>query len=425
MKINKKNIKIAIIGIGYVGLPLSIEFGKKFDVFGFDNNIKRINQLKKKYDKNLDVNKSQFTKSKFLKFTNKVNDISKCNVFIISVPTPINKKREPNLKFLKLSCKLVGKILKLKDTVIFESTFYPGLTEEVCVPILQRTSSLLYNKDFFCGYSPERINPNDKIRRLKNIVKITSGSNKYTANFVDNLYKKIITAGTYKTSSIKIAEAAKVIENAQRDLNIAFVNELSIIFDKLHLNTFEILKAANTKWNFINYQPGLVGGHCIGVDPFYLTHKSKQIGYNPKIILSGRKLNDSMSIYICNKILKNMKMKNIKVNKSKILLMGISFKENCKDFRNSKIFDIVNFFKKKCHSLEVYDPIVDNKEVYQKTKIKLIKYPKKNFYDSILILVNHEFFKKLGTNKINNFARKNCVIFDLKNLFIKENNYIR
>jgi|TARA_B100001964_G_scaffold86028_1_gene97024 UDP-N-acetyl-D-galactosamine dehydrogenase len=425
MKINKKNIKIAIIGIGYVGLPLSIEFGKKFDVFGFDNNKKRINQLKKRYDKNLDIDKSQFIKSKFLRFTNKVNDISKCNIFIISVPTPINKKKEPNLKLLKLACKLVGKVLKLKDTVIFESTFYPGLTEEVCVPILQKTSSLLYNKDFFCGYSPERINPSDKKHRLKDIVKITSGSNKYTANFVNNLYKKIITAGTYKASSIKIAEAAKVIENAQRDLNIAFVNELSIIFDKLHLNTYEILKAANTKWNFINYKPGLVGGHCIGVDPYYLTLKSRQVGYNPKIILAGRKLNDSMSVYIGNKTLINMKMRNIKVNKSKILLMGISFKENCKDFRNSKIFDIINFFKNKCHSLEVYDPIVDSKEVYKETKIKLIKYPKKNYYDVILILVNHKLFKKLGSNKIFNFAKKNSVIFDLKNLFIKENNFIR
>ncbi len=425
MKINRKNIKIAIIGIGYVGLPLSIEFGKKFEVFGFDHNLKRINQLKKRYDKNLDINKSQFTKSKFLRFTNNINNISKCNVFIITVPTPINKKKEPNLKLIKLACKLVGKILKLKDIVIFESTFYPGLTEEVCVPILQETSSLLYNKDFFCGYSPERINPNDKIHRLTNIVKITSGSNKHTANFVDNLYKKIVTVGTCKVSSIKVAEAAKIIENTQRDLNISFVNELSIIFDKLHLNTFEILKAANTKWNFVNYQPGLVGGHCIGVDPYYLTRKSKQIGYNPKIILAGRKLNDSMSIYIGNKVLKNMKMKNIKVNQSKILLMGISFKENCNDFRNSKVFDIINYFKNKCYSLEVYDPIVDIKEVYTQTKIKLIKYPKKNYYDAILILVSHKFFKKLGSNKIINFSKNNSVIFDLKNLFVKENDFIR
>jgi len=240
-----------------------------------------------------------------------------------------------------------------------------------------------------------------------------------------NLYKKIITAGTYKASSIKIAEAAKVIENAQRDLNIAFVNELSIIFDKLHLNTYEILKAANTKWNFINYKPGLVGGHCIGVDPYYLTLKSRQVGYNPKIILAGRKLNDSMGVYISNKILNKMKMKNIKVNQSKILFMGISFKENCSDFRNSKVFDIIAYFKNKCHSLEVYDPIVDSKEVYKKSKIKLIKYPKKNYYDVILILVRHKFYKKLGVNKIINFAKKNSVIFDLKNLFIKENNYIR
>ena len=423
--INNNMIRIGIIGLGYVGLPLAIEFGKKFNVVGFDKNPVRIFDLKSSLDKNKDIKKKQFKQSKKLNFSNNLIDLKKCNIYIIAVPTPITSRKKPKLKYIKEACLDVSSILKKDDIVIFESTVYPGLTEEFCVPILQRKSGLAYNKDFFCGYSPERINPNDKIHRLKNIVKITSGSNNYTANFVDNLYKKIVTVGTFKASSIKVAEAAKVIENTQRDLNIAFVNELSIIFDKLQLNTYEILKAANTKWNFINYQPGLVGGHCIGVDPYYLTCKSKQVGYNPKIILAGRKLNDSMGVYISNKILNKMKMKNIKVNQSKILFMGISFKENCKDFRNSKIFDIINFFKNKCHSLEVYDPIVDSKEVYKKSKIKLIKYPKKNYYDVILILVRHKFYKKLGVNKIINFAKKNSVIFDLKNLFIKENNYIR
>ena len=416
MKINRKNIKIAIIGIGYVGLPLSIEFGKKFEVFGFDHNLKRINQLKKRYDKNLDINKSQFTKSKFLRFTNNINNISKCNVFIITVPTPINKKREPNLKLIKLACKLVGKILKLKDTVIFESTFYPGLTEEVCVPILQETSSLLYNKDFFCGYSPERINPNDKIHRLTNIVKITSGSNKNTANFVDNLYKKIVTAGTYKASSIKIAEAAKVIENAQRDLNIAFVNELSIMFNKMGLNSKEILDAASTKWNFLNFKPGLVGGHCINVDPYYLTHKAETIGYKPKIILAGRKLNDNMGLYVSKILRKTMIKKNIKIKGSKVLIMGLTFKEDCADCRNTKVIDVIKSLKKYGIFVDVYDPWINNSLINKSHNVNLIKNIKKNNYDALVVAVAHTIFKKMRIKNVLSFLKNNYIIYDLKNI---------
>ncbi len=331
---------ISIIGLGYVGLPLAVEFAKFFDVIAFDYNSKRINELRNNLDENNEIKKNELKKLKKLYFTENEKDLKKSNIFIIAVPTPIKKNKKPNLIFLKQACITVSKYISKKDIVIFESTVYPGLTDDYCIPIIEKYSKFKINKDFFCGYSPERINPGDKKNKLSTIVKITSGSNYKTSIFVDNLYKKIIKAGTYRTSSIKIAEAAKVIENTQRDLNIAFINELSIIFNKLHLDTDEILKAASTKWNFIKFSPGLVGGHCIGVDPYYLTYKAKKVGYSPKIILSGRDMNDNMVKYVSKRFLNKLSEKKIKIINSQILILGFSFKENCSDTRNSKIKDL-------------------------------------------------------------------------------------
>ena len=413
-----KNINIGIFGLGYVGLPLAIEFGKKFNVFAYDNNKKRINDLKKNIDKNNDIKKKDFQLSKFIHFTSHLDQLKKCNVFIVAVPTPITKSKKPDLSYIKLACKNVGSLLKSKDIIIFESTVYPGLTEEVCVPILEKKSKLKFNVDFYCGYSPERINPNDTKHNIRNIVKITSGSNKETANFVDNLYKKIINAGTYKVSSIKIAEAAKVIENAQRDLNIAFVNELSIIFDKLNLDTSEILKAASTKWNFIKFQPGLVGGHCIGVDPYYLTYRSKKSGFNPRVITSGRVTNDKMSDYVINKSIKNLN-KVFNNKKYKFLVLGLTFKENCSDYRNSKSIEIVEKLKNKNHQVDCFDPLIKIKDFNQKKSIKMIKKIKKQYYNCVILSVGHNYFKKIGYKKINSYLLPNGLIFDIKNILPK------
>ena len=412
-----KKTKICIFGLGYVGLPLAIEFAKKYNVVGFDKNHNRINQLNLGNDINKEFSKAEIIKNrKNLFFTFNKTDIKKSDFYIVAVPTPIKKNLKPDLFYLKTACLVISKMLTLNNIVIFESTVYPGLTEEFCVPLLEQNTSLKYNKDFFCGYSPERINPGDKSHQLNNIVKITSGSNKSTARIVDQLYKSIIKAGTYKVKNIKIAEAAKVIENTQRDLNIAFVNELSIIFDKLELNTNEVLEAASTKWNFLNFKPGLVGGHCIGVDPFYLTYKSKKEGYIPKFILSGRLINDNMSKFICKKILKSFKENKINLKNSKILIMGLSFKENCSDIRNSKVFDIINYFIKNKVNINIFDPCAENLiQKYNKYRINKLK--KHNYYDAIIIAVGHKIFKKIGIKKIRSFAKKNSIVFDLKNIF--------
>lgn len=421
-----KKINISIIGLGYVGLPLALEFGKKYNVVGYDLNKERIKQLKNNIDINNDISCNEIRSSNKILFSNNEINISNSNYYIITVPTPIKKNKQPDKSKIFNACKLVGKFLKKNDIVIFESTVYPGLTEEECAPILENISKLKYNKEFFCGYSPERINPGDKIKKLKNIIKITSGSNFQTLNKVDNLYKTIINAGTHKVKSIKIAEAAKVIENAQRDLNIGFVNELSLIFDKMELDTNEILKAANTKWNFLNFKPGLVGGHCIGVDPYYLTYKSQKIGLNPKLILSARSVNDNMPKYIIAKLIKNLKKKRININGSKILILGLTFKENCSDIRNSKVFDIIDIAVKKNAKIDVYDPYVNIESLNLKRKFNFISKPKKNFYDCVLILVGHEYFiKSLGSKKIINYGKKNNVIFDIKNIFPHKNEFIK
>ena len=416
MKKNNK-IHISIIGLGYVGLPLALEFGKKFPVIGFDLSKNRIKQLRQHVDVNLEIKKEDFKKSKNIYFSSNKKDIAKCNIYIITVPTPIKKNKSPDIQFVKKACNIVAEYLKKKDIVIFESTVFPGFTEEICVPILEKKSNLTYNKEFYCGYSPERINPGDHIHKLKNVVKITSGSNLRISNFVDKLYNKIIKAGTHKVSSIAIAEAAKVIENAQRDINIAFINELSIIFNTMKLDFNEILNAASTKWNFLNFQPGLVGGHCIGVDPYYLAYKSRKIGYNPKIILSGRKLNNSMGTLIAQSFYNFYINKYKKANNLKFLIMGLSFKENCVDIRNTLVIDIINSLKKYKAIVDIFDPIVDKKNVYQEYKLKLINSPKLFFYDGIIIAVGHNKFKKIGIQKIKNFGKKKSVIFDVKSIF--------
>ena len=423
MKINN-NIKIGILGLGYVGLPLAVEFSKKFSVVGFDINKKRINNLKNKKDSTLEVSRKNLIKSKKLNFTSTINDLSNCNIFIITVPTPIDKKNNPNLKPIIKASKLVAAIIKKKNFVIYESTVYPGLTEEVCVPIIENISKLKLNKDFYVGYSPERINPGDTRYKISDIVKITSGSNKYSSNFINKLYKKIITAGTYKTSSIKVAEAAKIIENTQRDLNIALMNELSMIFNKLKIDTKEVINAASTKWNFNKFLPGLVGGHCIGVDPYYLTFKSSEVKYSPKIILAGRKINDSMHKFVISRLVAKIKEKKIKVNKPKILILGLTFKENCPDFRNSKPLKLAEDLAKKNFSVSCHDPYF-NSIKQLKTKFKIIKKFEKKYFDAILILTPHKEYLSIGIEKIKSFAKKKSVIFDVKSVFSKKDSDIR
>ncbi len=408
-----QKFKISVIGLGYVGLPLALAFGKYFKTIGYDINNDRIRNLKKYRDNNNEARNIDFRKSKKIQFTNNKKEIKDSNIYIITVPTPIYKNKKPDYRLLKNACNTVGDYLNKDDIVIFESTVYPGMSEDICVPILGKKSKLIYKKDFNIGYSPERINPGDKKRKLENIPKLISSSDKKSLNIIYLIYSKIIKAKIHKIESIKIAEAAKIIENTQRDINIAFVNELSILFNKLDIDTYKVLKAAGTKWNFLNFKPGLVGGHCIGVDPYYLTYKAKQKGYNTKIILSGRELNDRMYKEVLKKILK--KIKNLNLSKTlKILIMGCTFKENCSDIRNSQIIKINDFFSKKYHT-DIYDPNVNYK--IKSKKLNLIKYPKKNNYDVILLAVNHDIFLKLGINKILTFAKKNKIIFDVKNMF--------
>ena len=407
--------KICIIGLGYVGLPLSLEFSKYYNVIGFDKDRERVKELNNFFDRNSEFENSDIKKSKNINFTNNENFLKDCNIYIITVPTPVKKNKIPDLNPLKKSSKLVGKFLKKKDIVIYESTVYPGCTEDFCVPILAKYSKLTYKKDFFCGYSPERINFGDNKHKLTDIKKITSGSNTKISNVIDKLYSKIIKAGTYKAESIIIAEAAKVIENTQRDLNIAYINELSIIFNKLKINTQKVLNAAASKWNFVNFKPGLVGGHCIGVDPYYLTYKSKKIGYSPKLILKGRAINDEMPEYIFQKVKKIIK------KKSKVLFLGASFKENIPDFRNSKSLDLFKLIKK-YYKADLVDPLINPKIFQESEKIKISKKISSNNYDVVIVAVKHDKIKKFGLNKIIKVSKKNVTLIDIFNLFKSKTN---
>ena len=414
-----KKIKLAVIGLGYVGLPLTLEFAKKRKVIGFDIEEKRIKELKIGKDKNLEVTKKELKNNKQLIFTSNEKDIKSANCYIVTVPTPIDKKKKPDLKPLLKAGKIVGKVIQKGDLIIYESTVYPGCVEEQCVPTIEKFSGLKFNQDFFCGYSPERINPGDKKHTVSNIKKITSGSTPEVADLVDDLYNEIVTVGTHKAPSIKVAEAAKVIENTQRDLNIALINELSILFSKMNIDTQAVLDAAGSKWNFLPFKPGLVGGHCIGVDPYYLTFKAESIGYHPKVILAGRETNDNMGIHVALELVKAMKNKKIKIKKSKILIMGLTFKENCADTRNSGIEKVISELKKYDCILDFYDPWVDREEI----KKTYNTYPKSqlnhNIYDGIIIAVAHEKFKDLGIESILSLCKKNHVIYDLKNLFLR------
>ncbi len=412
-----KNKKLSIVGLGYVGLPLAVEFGKKRNVVGFDINKNRINELKSGIDSTLETTSQELKDTVHLSYTTTLEDIKECEIFIITVPTPIDQHKKPDLTPLEQSSKSVGSILKKGDIVIYESTVYPGATEEVCVPILEAESGLKFNQDFYCGYSPERINPGDKEHRLTTIKKVTSGSTPEIANEVDNLYKEIITAGTHKASSIKVAEAAKVIENTQRDVNIALINELALIFNKLDIDTESVLEAAGTKWNFLPFRPGLVGGHCIGVDPYYLTHKAMEVGYNPEMILAGRRLNDNMGSYVADQVSKLMTNKRIHVVDANILIMGLTFKENCPDLRNTRVVDLVEEFKSFNCNVDVYDPWVNKDEAVHEYNINPISTPIEGKYDAILLAVAHDEFKKITVDQIKAFGKDNHVIYDIKYLF--------
>ena len=409
-----EKLKICIIGLGYVGLPLAVEFGKIKETIGFDINKKRIEELRKGYDQTLEKNKDEISLARLLSFSHEPYDLANCNCFIVTVPTPIDKFNKPNLSPLINATKMIGKYLKKDDLVIYESTVYPGCTNEVCVPILEEESNLKFNLDFFCGYSPERINPGDKNHKITNIKKVTSGSNELIANIVDDLYKTIIPAGTHKAKSIKIAEAAKIIENTQRDLNIALINELSMIFQKMNIDTQAVLEAAETKWNFSSYRPGLVGGHCISVDPYYLTYKSEEMGHKPEIILAGRKINDNMPRYISINLLNEMRKRNHVTKDAKILIMGLSFKENCNDLRNTQVIEILNFLKKETSKVDIYDPLVDHEQAKESHNCELIKKPHENYYNAIIIALSHNIFKEMGAEKIKKFGTKDCIIYDLK-----------
>lgn len=407
--------KIGVIGLGYVGLPLAVEFGKKIDVVGFDINQERIEELKKGFDRTREVEPEELKASGKLHFSNQLDDLKSVNYFIVTVPTPVDEFKTPDLKPLQSASKTVGSVLKKGDIVIYESTVYPGCTEEICVPVLEKVSGLKFNVDFFCGYSPERINPGDKLHRVTTIKKVTSGSTPEIAEKVDQLYREIIVAGTHKASSMKVAEAAKVIENSQRDINIAFVNELALIFDRIGIDTSEVLEAAGTKWNFLPFRPGLVGGHCIGVDPYYLTYKADSLGYHPQVILAGRRINDNMGIYIANSVIKLMAKNDLPVNKGKVLMLGITFKENCPDIRNSKVVDVIRELQSFGSEVDIYDPQADAAEVKHEYGLSLISKPEKK-YHAIVLTVSHQEFASLDMESI---KEKNAVVYDVKGFLDK------
>ena len=407
-------VKIAIIGLGYVGLPLAVEFGKKYPTLGFDINTQRVQELQQGNDFTLEVSKEELADSAFISYSCDVESLKNSNVYIVTVPTPIDEHKQPDLTPLIKASQMLAKVINKGDIVIYESTVYPGATEDVCIPQIEHNSGLVFNSDFYAGYSPERINPGDKEHRVTNILKVTSGSNPEVANFIDSLYASIITAGTYKASSIQVAEAAKVIENTQRDLNIALINELAVIFNKLNIDTEEVLKAAGTKWNFLPFRPGLVGGHCIGVDPYYLTHKAQAIGYNPEVILAGRRINDGMGAYVVSQLIKRMIKRNIVVNGANVLVMGLTFKENCPDVRNTKVVDILAELNEYDANVEVYDPWVNPVEAKHEYGVELIKTPKKAHYDAVIFAVAHNEFKIMSNNDIKELMKTEHVIYDLK-----------
>ena len=419
-KIKEKEAIISVIGLGYVGLPLAVEFGRKFNVIGFDINEKRIEDLKKGVDKTLEVSEKEFETANKLCFTSNLNDLQKAEIFIVTVPTPVDSFKRPDLTPLLKASETVGKVLKQGNIVIYESTVYPGCTEEDCVPVLEKFSGLKFNKDFYCGYSPERINPGDKEHRVNTIRKIVSGSTPEVATTIKTLYSEIISAGIHQAPSIKVAEAAKVIENAQRDINIAFVNELAMLFNLMGIDTLDVLEAAATKWNFLPFRPGLVGGHCIGVDPYYLTHKAIHFGYNPEIILAGRRINDGMGAFVANKTIKQMIKKGLKVNNANVLVLGITFKENCPDIRNSKVIDIINELKEFGCNIDIFDPWADKSEVLNEYKFDLQTDYKEidvNKYSAVILAVAHNEFKNLDFL----FMKKSgAVIFDVKGVLNKD-----
>ena len=416
---NNSDIKIAIIGLGYVGLPLAVEFGKKYPTLGFDINQQRVNELESGTDSTLEVSDEELAETSLLSFSTKVDQLKQCNIYIVTVPTPIDNHKQPDLTPLIKASEMLGSVVGQDDIIIYESTVYPGATEEECIPVVERVSGLQFNKDFYAGYSPERINPGDKEHRVTNILKVTSGSTSEIAEKVDRLYSSIITAGTHRASSIKVAEAAKVIENTQRDVNIALINELSIIFNKLNIDTLEVLEAAGTKWNFLHFRPGLVGGHCIGVDPYYLTHKAQMVGYHPEMILAGRRLNDGMGQYVVSQLVKKMLNKRIQVDGANILIMGLTFKENCPDLRNTKVTDIVAELKEYNVNVDITDPWCTSEQTEREYGLELIE-PKQGYYDAIILAVAHNEFRQMGAEEIHVLGKQNHVLYDLKYLLPKD-----
>jgi len=414
MSFSLKELKIGIIGLGYVGLPLAAEFGKKINTIGFDINTKRIEELQTGHDATLECSQEELLESKKLTYTVNVEELKACNVYIVTVPTPINEHKQPDLTPLVKASEMLGKVISKDDIVIYESTVYPGATEEVCIPVLERVSGMVFNQDFYAGYSPERINPGDKEHRVTTIKKVTSGSTPEIAEFVDSIYREIIIAGTHKASSIKVAEAAKVIENTQRDLNIALINELAIIFNKLDIDTEEVLKAAGTKWNFLPFRPGLVGGHCIGVDPYYLTHKAETIGYHPEVILAGRRINDGMSRYVASQLVKSMLKKRIHVEGSTVLIMGLTFKENCPDLRNTKVVDIITELEEYNIKVDIYDPWVSAEGAKKEYGIDVLTAKPTAQYDGIIMAVAHDEFKSMSATELRALGKPESIIYDLK-----------
>ncbi|MGA2841383.1 MAG: Vi polysaccharide biosynthesis UDP-N-acetylglucosamine C-6 dehydrogenase TviB [Steroidobacteraceae bacterium] len=412
-----RNCRVGVVGLGYVGLPLAIEFGKHFVTIGFDIKRERISELRAGRDSTLEIDKNDFRAAENLKFTFQAKDLKNCTVFVVTVPTPIDEYKRPDLTPLIGASEIVATVLKKGDVVIYESTVYPGCTEEICVPILERGSGLKFNENFFVGYSPERINPGDKEHKLTTIRKVTSGSSPDAAKFVDKLYASIITAGTYRASSIRVAEAAKVIENTQRDVNIALINELALIFKRLGIDTEEVLRAAGTKWNFLPFRPGLVGGHCIGVDPYYLTHKAQEIGYHPEMILAGRRLNDTMGLYVAVEVVKLMAARRIHIKGARVLVLGLTFKENCPDIRNSKVVDLIRELEKYGALVQVYDPWVKPAVAQHEYGIKSVRSPRRGTYDAAIVAVGHNEFKAMGAAAIRQLCRRNHVLYDIKYAF--------
>ncbi|HET9694497.1 MAG TPA: Vi polysaccharide biosynthesis UDP-N-acetylglucosamine C-6 dehydrogenase TviB [Steroidobacteraceae bacterium] len=416
-KFNLRNLKVGIVGLGYVGLPLAVEFGKRFQTVGFDIKPERVDELRRGVDSTLEVDATELADAHKLSYTTSLADLKPCRVYIVTVPTPIDEYKRPDLTPLEKSSESLGKVLKKGDVVVYESTVYPGCTEEVCVPILERVSGLRFNKDFYAGYSPERINPGDKEHRVTTIRKVTSGSTPAVAEFVDSLYRSIVKVGTHKASSIRVAEAAKVIENTQRDVNIALINELALIFNRLGIDTEEVLLAAGSKWNFLPFRPGLVGGHCIGVDPYYLTHKAQAIGYHPEMILAGRRINDNMGIYVAAKVTQLMIQQRIQVRDSRILIMGLTFKENCPDVRNTKIVDVVRELEKYGAKVDVCDPWADPDEAVHEYGLRPVKKTKPGTYDAIVMGVAHQELRKMGVDRIRALGKKHHVLYDIKYVF--------